>query len=330
MIDMILTHDMIKSIAQGVIFFEDGPSGGLIPRRFSQAQINAYAYHEAFTIRTRASSGSCLAWETDATEMVLKFRCFTGSAHDFYGFDLMVNGLLFAHLEDSISEKPEGEWRVVLPEGTKSLKLHLPNLAGVEIIGLELPGATVCNPVKHLRRMLFMGDSITMGYVAHLPSGTYPARIAEALNAEYLNQAIGGETFHPEMLDEALDWNPDLIILGYGTNDWGLKSKEDFIKDCSEFIRRITGIWPDTPIAMLTPIWRSDYLTRRDDDFYFWDAHRIMEEIASNYPNLRVIHGENLVPWTLALMNDHVHPNDLGFVHYAERLLAQLKAHNLA
>lgn len=326
---MILTHDMIKSIAQGVVFFEDGPSGGLIPHRFSQTQIDAYAYHEAFSVRAIASSGCCLAFETDANEITLAFRCFTGSAYDFYGFDLMVNGLLFAHMEDSISKKSEGEWHVSLPEGTKSLKLHLPNLAGLEILSLELPGAAFCKPIRPLRRILFMGDSITMGYVAHFPSGTYPARAAAALNAEYLNQAIGGETFHPEILDEALDWDPDLIILGYGTNDWSTKSKSDFIKDCSEFIRRISGIWPDVPIAMLTPIWRTDYLTRRDDDFHFMDAHRIMEEIASSYPGIHVIPGENLVPWTPALMNDHVHPNDLGFVHYTERLLDQLKAHNL-
>ena len=323
---MELNRAMIEKIAQGVIFFEDGPCGGLIPRRFSKKQIETYDGNERFAIRAKASSGCCLAWETDACEMVLKFRCFTGSARDFYGFDLMVNDLLYAHLEDSVSEKPEGEWRVSLPEGTKSLKLHLPNLAGVEIISLSLPGASVIEPIGHSRRILFMGDSITMGYTAHFPSGTYPARVAAALNAEYLNQAIGGERFHPEILDENLDWNPDMIVLAYGTNDWSGKSKEQFISDCAEFTRRITGIWPDVPTYMLTPIWRLDYLTRRDD-FSFEEAACAMEEIAEKYPNIQMIRGENLVPWSAELMADgYLHPNDLGFVHYAERLLARLKA----
>lgn len=327
---MILTKDAIRALFQGVIYVEEGPSGGLVPSRFSKVQREAYAPFEAFSIRTHSATGCCLALETDAEELFIRFRAFTGSAHDFYGLDLMVDGLLFAHSENSFSEKPDGEWRISLPAGEKSLKLHLPNLAGIEITALELLGATFFRPVNAQKRILFMGDSITMGYIAHFPSGTYPARIATALNAEYLNQAIGGETFHPEILDDNLDWKPDLIILGYGTNDWALKDRQHFTKDASEFVRRITAIWPGVPVVMITPIWRADYLTRRDDDFHFMEARSIMEEIASGYSNVSVIAGEYFVPWSRELLADHIHPNDLGFVYYAERLFAQLKAINLA
>jgi lysophospholipase L1-like esterase len=175
-----------------------------------------------------------------------------------------------------------------------------------------------------------MGDSITQGYTAHFPSGTYPAHVAAALDAEYLNQAIGAETFHPEILDPDLSWTPDLIILAYSTNDWALKTREVFIEDATEFVRRICAIWPGKPVVMLTPTWRADYLTRRDDDFLFMDVPGIMRDIAAQFPDTQVITGIDFVPWTLKLLDDHIHPNDLGFFYYAERLVTQLKANGLA
>jgi len=322
--------DTVKSLARGVVFFEKGPFGGWIPRRFTEAQLKTYAGHESFSVRAGASSGCVLELITDAQAFSLKFRCFQASSRDFYGFDLMLNGQLFAHLEDNVLEKPEGEWHVTLPEGEKELKIHFPNLAGVEIFEIILAGANTVKPTGSKRRILFMGDSITQGYTARFPSGTYAARVAQALNAEYLNQAIGGETFHPEILDENFAWNPELIVLAYGTNDWSGKTKEKFTSDCAEFLRRLTDIFPGTPVAMLTPIWRGDALTKRDD-FSFEEAAVIMEELAFEYPQIKLIRGDFLVPQMPELMEDvRLHPNDLGFVYYAERLLERLRALSLA
>ena len=52
------------------------------------------------------------------------------------------------------------------------------------------------------------------------------ARLADALGAEEVNKAIGGECFFPELAATKEDFQPEYITVAYGTNDWSRKSAE--------------------------------------------------------------------------------------------------------
>lgn len=64
-----------------------------------------------------------------------------------------------------------------------------------------------------------MGDSIAQDFLAPEASQSFANRLAVFLNARYLNQAVGGGYYWPDMPDE-IDQAPDVALISYGTNDW--------------------------------------------------------------------------------------------------------------
>ena len=344
---MILSAEQLKLITNGVEYWEDGPEGGLIPRRFCKAQEQVYSSHEAYFLRTRATSGVRLECRTDASALELSLRAFAGSAKDWYDIDLKVDGALWGHFEGTLQESDHIHWLHSLPQGKKQISVYLPCLTGVEILEVRLEGATILEPIEFAEKILVMGDSITQGYSAHFPSMTYVAQMAAHRNADYLNQAIGGETFHPEILTP-LDWKPTMAIIAYGSNDWALKDRQRLIEDGGAFLKRFHDLYPDLPTVVITPVWRADALTRRkhfhelspeqptgagcvddstrnSDNFQLEEVDGILREIAAQYPNMRCICGWKLLPQVKELLDDVAHPNELGFTIYAKRLTAALE-----
>ncbi len=343
---MILNAEQIKAIAKGVEYWEDGPEDGLIPRRFCVAQEEVYSSHEAYFLRTRATSGIRLECRTDASAMEISCRAFAGSAKDWYGLDLKVDGKLWGHFEGTLQESDHIQWTQELPQGEKNVTLYLPCLTGVEILEVNLQDATICEAVDHKEKILVMGDSITQGYSAHFPSMTYVAQTAAYRNADYINQAIGGETFHPEILTP-LSWKPTMAIISYGSNDWALKDRQRLIEDGGAFLERFHNLYPELPTVVITPVWRADALTRRkhfhelspelptgvsrvdgstrhSDDFQLEEVDEILRKIATQYPNMRCVCGWRILPQIKELLDDVAHPNELGFTVYAKRLCAAM------
>lgn len=321
---MILSAEQLKLIAKGVEYWEDGPEGGLIPRRFCKAQEEVYSSHEAYFLRTRATSGVRLECRTDASALEMTLRAFAGSAKDWYGIDLKVDGALWGHFEGTLQESDRIHWSQSLPHGEKQVSVYLPCLTGVEILEVCLENATLLEPIAYAEKILVMGDSITQGYSAHFPSMTYVAQMTAHRNADYLNQAIGGETFHPEILTP-LDWKPTMAIIAYGSNDWALKDRQRTNDDCAAFLKRFHDLYPELPTVVLTPVWRADAPTRRNDDFQLEEVDGIIRKIAAQYSNMQVINGWELNPGIKELLDDVAHPTELGFTIYAKRLAAALE-----
>lgn len=321
---MRLTAEQLKNIAKGVENWETGPEGGLIPHRFSALQRQIYSADRDRYLRTQASAGVRLMCRTDAAALELSVRIFPGSGQELYGFDLLVDGCLYRHREGRLQDGDRLQWTQPLPPGEKQVTLYLPCLTGVEILGLTLKNATYCKRVDLKEKILFMGDSITQGYISHFPSMTYPAQVAAYRNADFLNQGNGGEVFHPEIL-APLDWKPTMAVISYGTNDWSKKDKSRFIQDAEDFLDQFAQIWSGLPTVVLTPIWRADYLTRRTDDFRFVDVRTELQKLADRHESVQVISGFDLVPHAAEMMADaRIHPNELGFVLYAKRLCEAL------
>lgn len=321
---MILNKEQIKIISKGALYWSDGPEGGLIPHRYSAQQEEIYRSNENRYIRTFASSGVRLECRTDATALELSARVFRGSGKDWHGFDLMVDGILTGHHESTLEEMDHVNWIQELPAGEKTVTLHLPCLAGAELLNVTLRNATMCLPVKSKEKILFMGDSITQGYHSHFPSMAYPVQVAAYRDAEIVNQGNGGEIFNPSIL-VPLDWVPDMAVIAYGTNDWGATDRELAREHATEFLDRFCQIWPGLPTYVISPIWRADYLTRRGDDFRHEEIREILLRSAEKNPQIKVINGYNLFPRIEALMFDErLHPNELGFCIYAKRLITEL------
>ena len=293
------------------------------PCRFSAGQMAFYAADEGYHIRSMASAGVCVECVTDAKAFSLEAEAFPGSSQDLWAFDVLVDGKLYAHREGSISRDNQIVWEAALPQGKKRVKICFPHLASVEVKRLEWKNAASVQPAVHKERLLCLGDSITQGYVTHFASYAYPHLLAEALDAVVLNQAIGGETFDPPMLDTDLDFEPTIVTIAYGTNDWRCKRRDAFLRDAEEYLARARKNWPVAHIAVVSPIWRPDG-AQLSGDFPFEEMRVMLGQLVKAH-RIALIDGGGLVPEIAALFHDGVHPNDLGMLLYGKYLAEEIK-----
>lgn len=318
-----------RNLLRGVVTLRSNGDGTQTPLRFTPEQMAFYHADPGYSIRTRASAGICLDCVTDAHRLTLAGVAYPGSSVDQWGFDLMVDRRLIAHREGSVAHSPLLELTFDLPEGSKRVQLFFPCLAEARIRSLNLEGGSFARPSERRLRLLCLGDSITQGYTVNFPCLAYASELALMLDAEMLNQAVAGETFQPDMLADALAFRPDLITVAYGTNDWNCKSPEQLAQDAEAFLSRLRTRWPETPLAVITPIWRADALDR-PDRWPFADVDGLIRRAAQAH-RAEVIAGTDLFPAMAELMVDGiVHPDDLGHRLYATRLASRLQALGLA
>ncbi len=309
----------------GAIGTSESSDGSFVPLRFTEKQLSFYRRSESERIRSLASAGVSLYCTCDAQRFLLEYAVDPGSSQDLYGFDLYVDGKLVYHMQSAISQQPRGRIDVPLPEGSKVLRLFFPNLAITNLSDIELCGATVLEPIS-AERWLLLGDSIVQGYTTHFPSMTLANLLSQYLRVDLLNQGMAGEVFNADMLDGDIPFAPARILVAYGTNDWALRSRSEFTREAERFLHRLRTLYPQTPIALISPIWRADADTPKDSSFPFDRVHDILRTLASSEENIRFISGAHLMPPVKELYFDRcVHPSELGFAVYAKNLLNTIK-----
>ena len=229
---MKLTLSQIQSITLGASRICE-ENDGIHFYRFTKEQEDFYAgYREDFHVKTFATSGICLSFRTNSRKLFLEADVAIRSSRSYFSFDLVINGKLSDTLQNfdestlpriyCYEDYPSGEVskEFTLPDGEKEVKLIFPWGASAVIKQILLDDGATIIPVKPAKKLLAFGDSITHGYDALYPSHKYITRLADFLNAEEHNKAIGGEVFTPGLSLLKEDYTPDYITVAYGTNDW--------------------------------------------------------------------------------------------------------------
>ena len=169
---------------------------------------------------------------------------------------------------------------------------------------------------------MFIGDSITQGWNSYFDSLSYAWRVTRYFDAESVINGIGGAFYQPETF-EKIDFDPELIILAYGTND-ACRFDYDGMKDrTTKYLDLIKENYPDKKVVALSPIWRAkaDGKTMGED----FEKKRLMVEQEAAARDFYVVPGLELVDSRAELFADtYLHPNDLGFGVYAENLIKKL------
>ncbi len=333
---MQLHIETLKNILKGAVSVQNEDEW-LRLFRFSEKQSNYYFEKTPDTLypKTLASAGMKLDLVTDADEISFDFRVFAASSRTFYSIDLYIDGVFCDELYVmNYQNKKSGAASFAIPEGTHRVTVYFPNLMRIDIKNIRLKNARFADTIASKMKILCLGDSITQGYDAYHSSLSYVNRLSEALDAEILDQAVGAEVFDEKILDEALPFDPDLITIAYGTNDWAVRaSKEEFLYEAERFFKKIKTIYPDKKIVYISPIWRGDYqrpFGAQDTAVgEFETSVKELQTLAKQY-RLSVIDGIPLTPHISDFFADQfLHPNDLGFGFYAENLLRAMKKENL-
>jgi len=205
-------------------------------------------------------------------------------------------------------------------EGEALIEIMLPNTCGLRITEVDF-GSWTPAPEKE-KKLLLLGDSIWQGICTYHPSCSIGNLLARRLNAQTVNQSVGGARFVPELL-EPLAFDPDSILVALGAND-AFPGDLAYEQTIPAYFTRLRELYPNKSITAITPIYcmqmkTDEALTAR------FETVRTLIRHEGEKRGVRIIDGDGLVPHTAKFFNeDGTHPNDLGFMQYALNLTALL------
>ena len=323
---MKLSLDQIRSMTHGALSVTE-ENGIFTFHRFTDYQADLYETINDFRVKVPATSGVRLEFVTDASKFSFDYKINIASSRRFYYFDVFVDGIMMQHFGHEGLAEAASTITVKLPEGNHKVAVYFPCLAKARITNVELEGGDVLQPVEKSCRLLCFGDSITQGYDAKYSSQTYANLLADKMNATMIDLGIGGEVFRPELIDPDMDFDPDVITVAYGTNDWSGRTRFDMERNANEFYAKLRATYPKAKIFAITPIWRAD-----DDRITkvgtFCEGVQIVIDAASAQKDIVIVDGAKMIPHLPEVCSDkYLHPNDYGFKFYANALYAAIKPH---
>lgn len=300
---------------------------GISPVRFTQKQLDLYAKEEGYEIRSYGQASICIDVMTDAAELELAFTVeMITRAYgmlDLYIDDAKADSVWF----EPVNQK-EYVIRIPLPQRAGEVRrvtLYLPHNAGLMFSSIAWFGGQIVEPAPaYEKNLLCLGDSITQGIEAIHPSRIYPTLLARHFQANVINHGVGGYVFEADSLDEALPYSSDCITVAYGTNDWGrLDTLQQFSEKVEAYMERLTAIYPEAPIHVITPLWRQD-IDEPKKMGTFADMTNAIVRACQAHPNVRVIDGLELLPHSRFMFTDGLHPTDAGFEWMAKAIAERL------
>ena len=236
-------------------------------------------------------------------------------------FELCVDGLFAEKWE----AKEKSDFTVSLPAGEHRVTVWYPLHENGLLHDLVLPEGFSAVPHVYDRKFLFLGDSITQGFSAEHGTCAYAIQVSQVCNADCLIQGVGGAYFNPEAFEKPENFDPDRVIVAFGTNDptWGFDG--DTLRQMTgEYLDKIAQAYDPGRVLCILPVWRGeDTLKEEIRDFYRACIAMVREEEEKR--GFAVADGLTLVPHHPDYFAaDRLHPNDRGFGAYACSLLPYL------
>ena len=325
---MQLTFEQIKSITTGAVSIEQ-EENGIRFYRFNREQRTLYQPRVRFLAEKMLSTaGIQFSFRTDSSTLFLRTTVSTGSASNHFSFDLFVNG---AHIDslDNFSQLELGTYEktFALGTGTKDVCLHFPWSVATVIETFSLEDGASLTPMIPAKKLLVYGDSITHGNTVRYSCNHYIPRLAQALDAQVRNKAIAGTTSFPELVRTESPYDPDYVLVAYGSNDWDRHEETFFAEQYRAMMLAIAENYPRAQVFVISPIWRGDQNKRERKMGPLSAIERNILAIARDYPNVTVIPGIDLVPHDPQYYADvELHPNDAGYGFYFRNLWSKIKA----
>jgi len=296
---------------------------------FTEAEQQMYkARREKSWSRSFATAGIRLEFDTDSSSLSFSAEIRPSTSRRFFAHSIFVNGERLGEISGVLPEdvqKLRVQKQFALEQGTKRISILLPWSVESRLLALELSDGAWFAPVKKTRKLLAYGDSITQGYDAEKPEEAYIVQLANWQDAELVCKAIGGERFCPQLAELCEVADPDLITVAYGSNDWRLSERKEFLYDSQHFFRILADRFPGIPLITLAPVWRID-ADQQTHVGHLDELAAYYQSLSAQIPNMTVIDCFDFVPHDTDYYRDRrVHPNGLGFQYYADRLIEELK-----
>ena len=316
---MKLNLEQIKSVTVGAVrIWEE--NGSVRFAKCTQKQVDAwYAFEQVLGERAETTTGIRLDLHTNSS-----FFGFTAAKGG--KFEIYVNNVLLYNL--TAKDLTDGSYRINLDKSAceeNRITLYLPSHEVGILSSVELEDGASLRPHTFEKKLLFIGDSITQGWNSGYDSLSYAYRTSRAFNANSVIYGVGGGFFDPSVLDDEFDFDPDAVIIAYGTNDWGrCPSLEVLVKNTSDFLDKLSREFNGKPIICISPIWRADTNQTKRSGTFEEVCAAVKAQIKAH--GMYLVEGEYLVPHLTEFFADgFLHPNALGFGSYSENLVREIK-----
>lgn len=315
---MKLSFEQIKNITVGAlnVWEEDG---SIRFARCTRKQIEAwYKIDTVLGERSEATTGVRLDFYTNSKVFAFTPKC--KKNHEIY----IDNVLTYAYFEKDFEDSVRKE--IKLDGNEHRITLYLPSHNPGNLESVEIEDNATITPHKFDCKILFIGDSITQGWESTWDSLSYAYHVSRFFNAESVIQGIGGAFYHATTFDEAIKFDPDIVIVAYGTNDWGHghATLESGRAHCRKYLDQLVARFGDKKMFGISPIWRGDNDRITAMGSFKECVSYVKEEIQNH--GMTLIDGQTLTPHMPDFYSDaYLHPDTKGFGIYALNLIAQLQ-----
>ena len=309
----------LSQITRGMLKIAE-EDGYVIFERFTESQMNYYKENsEGFHKRALHSASVVIDFITDSEELSFDYKISDSASRLWYYFDIYENDTMILHKGSETVDISDGNIKIKLRHGMKRVRIYLPFSQKTHIKNFTLDDGAAIITNERVLNALILGDSITQGYDAIYPSLHYVNIMTERYSMNYVNQAIGGEKFNADILGKEKIFEPDVITLAMGINDWVSYQFDEIYKNADRYFETLTTLYEGVPVIYISPIW----IDREGNDTTLLQTIEMLESVASSY-GAHIVHGLDLVPHDAGMFSDGVHPTDLGFSEYAKKLFPQI------
>lgn len=311
---MELTFAEIRLLTHGADHITEEEDGLHFHKCTAKQEAAWVALEDVFYSRVRATCGIRLEMETDAE--AITFQAPSGNK-----FEVWVNGMFYRQILADDLRKAEKTPTVIMGSGVKRVMFALPSHSTGVLSSFSLDRASFFHPVRYEKKMLFIGDSITQGWDAQYDTLSFAYRTAIMLGVDFHICGVGGGRFVPETFDK-VSFDPDTVVIAYGVNDFCTKHRTvaENVANANAYLDLVKAAYGDRRVVVITPIW----LDKKDAEWN-WIMRSSIANVAIE-KGFEVVDGETLFPKNPAFYADgYLHPNDLGFSVYAERLIGYFR-----
>ena len=227
------------------------------------------------------------------------------------GGNLSVGERFEMELCDTVGRKND-EYRVTV---------YFPSHSVGQINYLELDEGAYSYRYRYSRKFLIIGDSITQGWDSKYDSFSYANRISRMFDAECIIQGRGGSVYNENTIVKLEDFEPDALIVAYGTNDYARHSDINELRlAVSLYHDKLKGLYGDKRVFVITPIWR----VPRDTKLDFVECCDVIKEETEKHGFIHIDGAALMPPISEDFYVDGIHPTDLGYSVFAENLAPRL------
>lgn len=342
---LILLFTATSAAAAAQVRFVDGASLTLI----GKARPTAHPYHRIDTVdykgfvgfenqQVRCAAGLALLFRTNSpridirTQYLFEHRSDDTPCISTGGYDLYI--------------RQDGEWLYAashvpfhrsepftlishMDSTQKECLLYLPNyseLGKVEIgIAEEARIEPIDNPFRH--KIVVFGSSYTHGVCTSRPGMSYPLIIQRSTGWDICNIALSGncllQPYFAAYLADCAD--AEAMIFDAFSNPLDYMIEERLLP----FIERIRAARPRVPLIFVQTIYREsgnfDLHAREVEAAKRAAARRMMAQAVKQFDDVYFIDCDDLTGDDHLTSVDGVHPSDLGYWRWAERLEPELR-----